>query len=399
MGDRIHYLDRAPVSADLVIVGGGVVGAATAFHATREGLKPLVLERHPRLCTLTTPASTGAFRLQFDNQEELELVRESVQIFLHFSEVTGQSLYELGIRQPGYLWLTTSETGVERQRGLVDAQRSWGQTDIELLNAEETRRRFPYVSSQVLQARFRQADGFLDPKQLTLGLVAGSDAHILTDCTVMGFRIEHETLTGVITTRGVVSTKAVVICAGPFSGNLAGAADVHLPVSTVLRQKLILPVAPEVPSNAPMTIDDDTGAHWRPALQGAFVLFTDPETPPSPPLEDVALDYRFAFRLLDPTSPVAVARVSPFWRRVWERSAVNWLLQGGYYTMTPDHRPLIGPTPIEGLFVNTGYSGHGIMGSPAGSRLLVDSLVGKLSPLENPFRLDREFAQREHDLL
>jgi glycine/D-amino acid oxidase-like deaminating enzyme len=101
--------------------------------------------------------------------------------------------------------------------------------------------------------------------------------------------------------------------------------------------------------------------------------------------------------VLDPASPNSVARVVPFWQEVWDRSAVNWIVQAGQYTMTPDHRPLIGPTPVDGLYINTGYSGHGIMGSPAGSRLLVDVIIGTLK--DNPFRLDRAFRPRELDIL
>jgi glycine/D-amino acid oxidase-like deaminating enzyme len=67
--------------------------------------------------------------------------------------------------------------------------------------------------------------------------------------------------------------------------------------------------------------------------------------------------------------------------------------------MTPDHRPLLGPTPVEDLYVNTGYSGHGIMGSSAGSRIAVDTLTGKLRQDQNPFRLEREFQSRELDRL
>jgi sarcosine oxidase subunit beta len=144
-----------------------------------------------------------------------------------------------------------------------------------------------------------------------------------------------------------------------------------------------------------MTIDEDTGAHWRPAAAGAWLLFTDPATPPSPPSEDVPTEAGFAFRLLDPASPVAAARVAPFWRDAWEDGAFHWLLQAGQYTVTPDHRPLIGMTAIEGLFVNTGYSGHGIMLGPAGGRVMADLLTDKLSPAENPFALDRAFAERE----
>src|SRR5438876_5400285 len=105
---RVHEMDgrEVPRTAELVVIGGGVVGAATAFHAARAGFRPVIVEARGALCTLTTPKATGAFRLQFDNREELELVRESVELFLNFAEATGQREHDLGIRQQGYLWLT-----------------------------------------------------------------------------------------------------------------------------------------------------------------------------------------------------------------------------------------------------------------------------------------------------
>jgi glycine/D-amino acid oxidase-like deaminating enzyme len=160
-----------------------------------------------------------------------------------------------------------------------------------------------------------------------------------------------------------------------------------------------MPVVPQVPQDAPMTIDEDTGAHWRPALQGAYLLLTDPNTPESEPAENVPTDHRFAFRLLDPASSDSVAAVAPFWKEVWERGTDHWWLQAGQYTMTPDHRPLIGPAPLDGLFINSGYSGHGVMAGPAGSKLLADVLTGVLPDAENPFRLDRTFLPRETDIL
>jgi len=84
---------------------------------------------------------------------------------------------------------------------------------------------------------------------------------------------------------------------------------------------------------------------------------------------------------------------------VWERNTAPWLLQAGQYTMTPDHLPLIGPTAVGGLWVNTGYSGHGVMGGPAGSKLLIDLLTGARPGGSNPFRLDRTFVPREHAAL
>jgi sarcosine oxidase subunit beta len=392
----VGYTSKLPRTAELVVVGGGIIGAATAFYASRAGYRPVLLERRSALCTLTTAAAAGGFRLQLDREEELRLVRESVELFLNFAEVTGQREYDPQVRQQGYLWVTTSEDRAATQRRLVEAQRSWGLRDVEVLAGQDVRRRFPFISSHVVQGRFRAGDGLIDPKALTFGLVAGSRAWVGTGCEVLGFRVRGGRVTGVETSTGTVSTDTVVVAAGPFSGLVAAAAGVELPVTTVRRQKMVMPEVPEVPPDAPMTIDDDTGAHWRPAFRGAYLLFTDPETPPSPPEDEVPVDQGFAGRLLDPGSAVSVARVTSFWKKVWERGNAHWLLQAGQYTMTPDRRPLIGSTPVEGLYVNTGYSGRGVMGGPAGSRHLIDVMTGKVEPSDNPFRLDRSFAQRPH---
>ncbi len=91
----------------MVIVGGGIAGASTAFHAARAGIRPLILERRPAPVTHTTAASTGAFRLQFDNEEEMHLVRETVELLDQFAEITGQRRHDPRIRRQGYLWATT----------------------------------------------------------------------------------------------------------------------------------------------------------------------------------------------------------------------------------------------------------------------------------------------------
>jgi sarcosine oxidase subunit beta len=111
----------------------------------------------------------------------------------------------------------------------------------------------------------------------------------------------------------------------------------------------------------------------------------------------VTPDPAFAFSVLDPSTPTALARIAPFWRDVWDRGSDHWLLQAGQYTMTPDRRPLIGGTLVHGLFVNTGYSGHGVMASPAASRLVVAAITGAAEP--NPFRPDRAFARAHEGVL
>ncbi|MDE0354000.1 MAG: FAD-dependent oxidoreductase [bacterium] len=384
-----------PAGAELVIIGAGIVGASTAFWAARAGLSPVVLEARPVAASLTTPASTGAFRLQFDNREETELVRETVDLILNFAEITGQDAAPLAVKQPGYLWATTSEDRAEKQRRLVARQHSWGQADIEVLAGDEARRRFPYLSPEVVSARYRADDGFADPRALTLGLLQASEAPLHLSCRVVSLRELPSGGLDVGTETGHIRAEQVVIAAGPFTAKLAALLGVELPLEVKRRHKVVVPELARVPPDAPMTIDDDTGTHWRPALAGAALLDAAPRGPGRAPVEDIPPSSGMAFRVLDPSSPDAAARISPFWGEAWRRGELSWMVHSGQYVMSPDHRPLIGQAPIGGLWVNSGYSGHGIMCSPAGGRILADLITGRLE--DSPFALDRTFVKRSLD--
>ena len=409
--DRID--GRAPSSVDLIVVGGGVAGAATAYFAARAGLDVLVLERRSEIASLTTAAATGAFRLQHDNVEELDLVREGLPLYLNFAAESGLTGWNLGIRQQGYLFCSRTDASVAKGRALVELQRSFGLTDVELLDGDAARARWPYLAPEILQVRFRAGDGFIDQVALARGYAAasshaariagatpGGHARYLLDTSVNGFlRDGNGGVIGVETTRGTVHAPQTVIAAGPWSGTVARLAALDLPIAPTIRQKLVIPHLPAVDQSAPMTIDDETGSHWRPALAGAFALRTDPETPAGEPLEEVPTDESMAHALLDPASPTSLAHLAPFWREVWRDGPPAWHLMAGQYEYTPDHRPFIGPTGQSGLFVNTGYSGHGVMCSAGGARRTVDLLLGRADAAAEPFRVGRPMAQRAHDVL
>src|SRR6202022_4886380 len=127
-----------------------------------------------------------------------------------------------------------------------------------------------------LQCACPHGRGCLEPRVLALELARASGARIRTGVTVTGFRIQHDRVRGVTTTDGDVEAEIVVIAAGPLSGPVGELAGLDLPLATVRRQKLILPDVPAVPADAPMTIDFETGAHWRPARTGAHALWTAP---------------------------------------------------------------------------------------------------------------------------
>jgi sarcosine oxidase, subunit beta len=410
----VRIADAPPATADVVVIGGGVIGCATAFFAARAGMSVVVLERRAALATLTTPVSTGAFRLQFDNAEETDLVREGVELFESFGARTGLDGWDLGLRHGGYLFCSLTDATVERSRRLVARQREWGLTDVEILTGDEARARWPWLSPEVRSARYRALDGWLDPKQLSIGFaVAASNASGIPDATPGGGAtfvtragatevvIEGDRVRGVRTAHGEVAAAAVVVATGPFLSHTASMAGIGVELRPTRRQKLVLPSLPGVPPDAPMTIEEETAAHWRPYLGGALALFTDADTPPSEPHDPVPIEHDWAFGLLDPRSEHALAKVAPFWRDVWADGApsVHWFLQAGQYEVTPDRRPYLGPIGPDGLHLNGGYSGHGIMAGTGGSRRVVDLVAGVASAEDNPFRPDRTIDVREHDIL
>jgi sarcosine oxidase, subunit beta len=411
-----------PPTADLVIVGAGVIGCATAFYATAAGLRTVVVDARAGPATLTTAAATGGYRLQHDNAEELALVREGVDILFDYPARLGLPGYDIRLRPQGYLFCTTDPGSLERQRRMVERQQGYGLADVELLSGDEVRARFPYISPDVVGARFRAQDGFIDQVRVALGYALAASngpgvgrargtaqATFCFDQAVTGVRVAGDGITALTTTGGSIAAPTVVLATGPFLAETAALAGVAVALAPTIRQRVAIPDLPAVPAGAPMTIDEETAAHWRPWLRGALVLHTDTTSPSEPPSWSPAGRPEAAFALLDPASPVSVARISPFWRATWEAGGAPFSVQAGQYEVSPDHRPYVSPTEIRGLWLNGGYSGHGVMSSAGGSRLLIDLITGRSTAPEggltadpagqSPFRLDRIFLQRERDVL
>ncbi|MBI5032498.1 MAG: FAD-binding oxidoreductase [Chloroflexi bacterium] len=372
-----------PASCDLAIIGGGVIGTATAFYAKRAGLKSIVVEKRAALGELTTSASLAAFRAQFAEKENIALMKESIAVFEQFRELTGT---DIGIHQQGYLFVTTAPDGYERSRARALTQMSFDLDDVELFTGDECRARFPYIAPEVTAATFRQRDGWLSSHELTYGYARASDAQFFVDTKMIDYCREgrEAKITGIVTSRGEIHAEHVVICGGPFAAPLAKIAGIDLPLENIRRQQLTLGKHPHIPRDAPMTVDSDTGAHWRPEGQGAVFGWSRPE-PPAEPMDYVPTDWEFPALVLD-----GVARITPFWNDIipsLKRSDLG--LVAGQYTEAPDLNPLVGATQVEGLWLNCAYGGHGVMSSAGGARIFIDVVTGKMKDADNPFRVSR----------
>ena len=376
-----------PTRAELVVIGGGVVGAATAFFASRAGLGVVILERRSALASLTTTRSLEAFRAQFDEPEDIRMMKESIDVFERFAEVVGLPGYDLSLHQQGYLFVTQAPDGERLVEARVKAQRAGGLEDVVALGGVEARRRFPFLAPAVTAAAFRAGDGWLASHELTYGFAKASGARVFVDTEATGFEIDEGRLVAVRTSRGRIETARAVIAAGPYTGKVAALAGLHVPVTAVRRHRAGIKAHALIPKDAPMTLSLDTGAHWRPEGAGAWLGWSGafPDEPREPK-DEVTADWRF------PALAMAeVARDTPFWDEIAERLVQsNVTVEAGLYDMSPDTHPIIGAVGgVTGLYVNSGYSGHGVMGSPAGSRRLADLIVGREKEDKNPFRLSR----------
>jgi sarcosine oxidase subunit beta len=372
-----------------VIVGGGIVGCATAFYATEAGFSTVVLEKSEGLGTLTTAASEECFRAQFDEPENVAMMMESIAVFEDFAEVVRIPGHSINLHQQGYLFLTAEADASELLRKRVVRQHEMGLDDVEFLSGDETRKRFPFVGHNVVGATYRGKDGWLSAHELVYGFAKGSRALFALRTAATRVDIDGGGVAGVQTTKGEIHTRCVVVAAGPFSGVVASYAGVSLPLTLLRRQKVILGDVPALPRDAPMTIDADTGVYWRPEVGGAALGWAIPE-PPGEPLDRVPTDWTFPAVVLE-----GATRLVPLWNRVADTlTRENVFLSAGQYTCTPDHKPIIGPcSQVPGLYFSAGFSGHGIMASPGAARLLVDLIVDPAASANNPFRLER-FAQQ-----
>jgi sarcosine oxidase subunit beta len=374
-----------PKSADAVVIGGGIVGVATAFWLSRAGLDTVLLEMRDGLSTLTTPNSIECFRAQFTEPPMAELALPSIEVFEDFAEVIGIPDYDISIRHQGYLFVTDDESQIDELKSAVEKHRKLGVTDSEFLDHDELLVRFPYLSDRVAAATFRQQDGWLSTHEATQGFAKGSTARFLLNTKATGIRQDAQGVSAVETTHGAISTRTVINAAGPFAGVVGRLAGLDLPLEPVRRQKVFISPKPQIPLDAPLTIDLVEDAYWRPETGGAYIAWVDPDEPAGEPAEELPTDWEFTAIVLE-----KLFRLNPFWEEIAdELKGEDVHPSAGQYVYTPDEQPLIGPVPeVPGFYVNCGYWA-GVMLSPEAGRRIARLVTGEMAPEDNLLRPTR----------
>jgi sarcosine oxidase subunit beta len=346
-------------SAEVVVVGGGVMGASIAWHLRGLGIEPVLLERDA-LASGSTSKSAGGFRTQFADELNIRIALRSLD---ELERMDG-----IDFRQHGYLFLLDDPDHVRRFQEALALQHALGVPSRELSVVEVAALLPQLAADGLLAATYCELDGYATPEAVVQWYARGVD--VRQGCAVTGIEVRGGRVTAVDTTRGRIATGTVVCAAGAWSREVAAFAGVEIPVEGEPRWMFFTPEDGGLPERVPLTIDFTTGFYFH--REGPGLVFGGRERS----LEELAEP---AARRLPVLADLPV-------RSSW------W----GYYEVSPDHNAIVGEASEPARFLYaTGFSGHGFQQAPAVGEHVAELVAGRTPTLDlSPFALER-FARGE----
>jgi sarcosine oxidase subunit beta len=357
-------------TADIVVIGAGVIGLSVAHELGRLGAGTLAILEKERLAgSGSTAACTGGIRLQFSSEANIRFSLAGLARYRSFAEEMG---VDIGLASHGYLFLVTDPARMPRYAEGHALQRSLG-VDSGFVDPDWIAKRAPFLSLEgVVAGSYCAAEAHADPHSVVQGYMkalAASGVRVQTGREVTAVRTQGGRVTGVETSGGPLSAPIVIDCAGPFAGAVAATAGVELPLVARKRHVAVaLPgvaIAPELP----LTVDDGSGWYVK-AEPGGVVLMGGTDRDGSPSLDTLAEEH-----IVDAIIEAGIRRAPGFEEARLVRTIV------GLRCMSPDDHALIGAVPeVEGLYCAAGFSGHGFMHAPPAGEALASMVVGGVRP-------------------
>ncbi len=356
-------MNSVPRTADVVVVGGGIMGASTAYHLAARGCVSVVLEAAEFFGQGSTGLNAGGVRHQFATSVNIELSRVSFDMMERFAVDMQQ---EVGLRRCGYLFMLDNETDVAQFTRNVAVQQTHG-VPSQMLNAHELAAMIPEVNCEgIIGGSWCPADGLVDPNSLLQGYVSNArrlGASLSTNARVTAIDADGGRVARVHSTAGVVATSRVVIAAGAWSNSVGALAGVHIPIQPIRRQIAVTAPIPQLRADFPFVIDFSRALYFH--REGNAIL-TGMSNRNEPPGFDTRVDDAWRLTHLEQAMHrlplLADADIAAEW--------------AGLYEVTPDDQPILGRVPgVDGLYVCAGFSGHGLMHGPAAGLLTAEELL------------------------
>lgn len=349
--------------ADIVIIGGGILGISTAYYlAKKSRLDILLLEQH-LLAQASTGLSVGGIRQQFSHPANILLSQETLRLFQRFPAEFGETL---DLQQTGYLFLATRPATWQDFLASVEVQHRYN-VPVEVLSPKDIKSRWPFLQHKdLLGGTFCNEDGYTDPYFVAQTMAAAArkkGVKIREKIRVKSFQIKKGHIRGVTTSDGHIVAPIVVNAAGPWGAEVAAMAGLDVPVKPFRRQVFISREFNPLPDPVPLIIDQDALFYFRKEGPGILMGKSDPYEPSS---FNTHTDRDFLEQVI-----LAALHRAP----ILEQAEIlrGW---GGLYAVTPDENPIIAKAedPV-GYYCAIGFSGHGFQHGPAVGRILSDIIL------------------------
>lgn len=352
-----------PNTADIVIIGGGVMGASAAYHLARRGMKNiLLLEKENFFGQGATGRCAGGVRYQFSTEINVRLSIESLPMIERFKDEIGQ---DVNYRHCGYLLVATDEKDTATFKRNVELQNKLG-VETELLSGDEVRRRLPMMEfNDALAGTFNRKDGLVDPNSVVMGYVGAVQkmgVRAISGVEVIGITVSGGRVEEVQTSIGAVKTRMILNAAGPWASQIGQMAGVQIPVVPLRRQMFTTNPLKEIPNDFPFVIDFAQSLYFHTEGEGLLIGMSNQNERPG---FDQNVDEDFELVNLE----AAIARMPLVGKA---SRASHW---AGLYEVTPDAHPIFGGTEIKGFMLCAGFSGHGFMHGPIAGKLMSEFIL------------------------
>ena len=376
-------------TAEVVVMGGGIIGASVAYHLRQDGVtgRILLIEPDSTYARAATPMSMGGIRQQFSVPCNIAMARYGLAFYEQFDERMAGTwgTPQAHFHQRGYLVLLHAQNrAVLQQR--YERQRQLG-VDVELLSPEDVRELVPHLCiDEILGGIYGRRDGYLNPRGALQGFVERSRelGCVWRQDEVVGFgRSTGQDMTVQTRDGRTITTPTLVIAAGAWTQRLAALAGIELPVVPIRRQGCYVTLPTRLGYKLPMTLDRQRDMSFRHDTE------TDDHLLITRTIRHEPAGFNF-----DWDATAFNTHIVPLLQHYLPTCGIPQLQRGwaGHYAVTPDENPILGPHPAyPRLFMAVGFSGHGVMLAPATGKALSELIrLGRSDTLDiQPYRLER----------
>ncbi|MBT7073798.1 MAG: FAD-dependent oxidoreductase [Anaerolineae bacterium] len=371
-----------PSQAQVVIVGGGVIGTSVAYHLTKLGWKDVVLLEKKELTSGTTWHAAGLVVTPSGSELGVEMSTYTRELVKSLEAETGQST---GFKDVGYIQLASSPDWLESRRRMAVAARRYG-VDYQEISPTEIKKMFPLAhTDDILAGFYVEDDGRANPVDFTMALAKGArmgGTKIFEETKVIGVNQEKGRVTGVVTNKGAIKAEIVVNCAGLWGRELGKLAGVNVPLQAAEHYYLLTQPIDGIHADLPIIEDFERYAYFREEVGGLLVGFFEPI---AVPWGVGGIPKNFAF-----------GEIKPDWDRMMpyvemSMGRIPALKEAGIHkffcgpeSFTPDGKPLLGEAPeLKNFFVAAGLNSIGILRGGGVGRIMAQWIVDGYCPVES----------------